>query len=310
MFLFIFFIGCSSVSNVKDATVNAAKTTVDYTTKLIPYMAGPDDGMVRKVAVIPFENETVFKQLSLEKVFQNTIVQYFSESCSGIHLLFPETPGFPEPLKGIQSQSSAAYDNLMLVQTGRQSGLNAVLTGKIVNLSLSKKDEGILWFRETKEQLRIQCYLKIIDMETGAKIFDDQFVHEIDNIEPEEIQAFKDGQPAIFASIAKDIEKLAKNMAQKMCTAVLAQPWTGYIASVVNERAFLPFGKSSGIKESTILDSYDTGEVVQNNAGEQFLLPGKKNGKIKVSQVEEDFSVGEIISGENIRAGNPVKLSK
>lgn len=306
----IYFSGCSTVSTVKDATVKAAKTTVNYTTKVIPYMGGPDQGIVRKVAVIPFENETIFKQLALETTFQNTMLQYISRSCQDIYLLFSDAPGFPEPFKAIKRRPAGDYDNLMLVQTGRQSGLNAILTGRIINLSLAKKDEGILWFRETKESLKIQLHVEVIEMETGSKVFDDRLIYEINDVAPEDIQAYKDGQPTLFPSIIKDMDKLAEDMAEKICTGILSQPWTVYVASVSDNRAFLPFGKKSGIKKGDILDAYNTGEVVENFAGQHFFLPGKKIGKIKISQVDEDFSTGDIVSGENIMAGSPVKISK
>ncbi len=304
------FTGCTSVTTVKDATVDAAKSTVNYTARLIPFMDYPDSEMVRKIAVLSFENETVFEQLSLEKVFQDTVTEYISESCPQIHLVLPDSPEFPESLKLPSRQLFGNSDNLAWVRAGRQSGLNAILTGKIVNLSLSKKDEGILWFRETREQLRIQFYIGVMDMETGAKIFDDMFVHDIKDIAPEEIQAYKEGRPSIFASVGKNIEKLGNNMAQAMCEAVLSQPWTGFVASVRNERVYLPFGKISGIKKNTLLDAYDAGEIIENYAGQRFILPGKKIAEIKITHVEKDFSMGEIISGENVQPGYPVKTAR
>lgn len=304
------FIGCSTVSNVKEATIKTAKNTAHHTTRIIPFVGASNDGMIRKVAVVSFDNETVLKQLSLEETLQNTIVQYFSDSCPSVQLLFPGTPGFPEPLKLIKSQPLETFDNLTIVKTGRQSGMNAIMTGRIVNVSTSREEKGILWFRKTKEKLQVQFYLEVMDMETGAKIFDARFVHEIDGLDPQQIQSFRDGQPTISTSITREIDELGQDMARKMCRAILSQPWTGFIASVENQQAFLPFGKSSGIEKGKILNTFDTGEVIENFAGQQFILPGKKIGKIRISRVEENFSTGEIISGENIRPGNSVKLSK
>lgn len=304
------FNGCATVSNVKDATVKTAKNTAHHTTRIVPFLGVPNDGMIRKVAVISVKNETVFKQLSLEETFQNTIVQYFSESCPSVRLLFPDNPGFPEPLKLIQSQPWETFDNLTIVKAGRQSGVNAIMTGKIVNLSTSSEDKGILWFRKTREKLQIQFYLEVMDMETGAKIFDARFIHEIDGLDPQEIQSFRDGQPIISTSVTREMDELGQDMARRMCRAILSQPWSGYIASVENQQVFLPFGKSSGIEKGKILDTFDTGEVIENFAGQQFVMPGKKIGKIRISRVEENFSTAEIISGENIRSGNSVKLSK
>jgi hypothetical protein len=312
MFVFLIisvcFTGCSTVTDVKDATVKATKATVNATTKIVPYMGGPDSGIIRTVALIPFENETIFKQLALERVFEGMIVKYISESCSGVRLLIPGSPDFPESLKA--ATSSADLDNLTMADKGREVGLTAIITGGILNLSLAQEDDGILWFRETKEKLQTQLSLEVLDVETGAKIFDDRFIYEIKDMAPEEIQAFKTGQPALFASMSENLDKLAKDMAPKICNAIMAQPWTGYVASVDGNQVYLSFGKTIGIKSDEVLEVHDHGKVVENLSGQRFILPGKKIGEIRISQMEDKFSTGEILSGENIQVGNPVKKKK
>jgi hypothetical protein len=308
LFILVFFTGCSTITDVKDTTVKATKATVDATTKLIPYVGSPDSHIIRRVSVIPFENTTIFKQLPLEKVFENMIVQYLSESCSGIQLVTQVSPDFPESLKPVAS--SSAFDNLTMVKKGREAGLNAIITGGIFNLSLDKEDEGILWFRKTEDRLQLQFFLEVFDMESGAKIFDNHFIHEIKNMAPEEIQAFKVAQPALFASISQNLDKLAKDIAPKICDAIVTQPWTGYVASVDDNQVFLPFGTSIGIKKGEYLEIHDGGQVVENFTGQQFILHGKKIGEIKITRIEEKSSTGEIISGKDIQAGNLVKYKK
>jgi hypothetical protein len=308
LFVSVFFTGCSTMTDVKDTTVKATKATVTATTKYIPYVGGPDSDIIRRVSLIQFENTTIFKQLPLEKVFENMIVQYISESCSGIRLVVQGSPDFPESLTPVPSP--AVIDNMTMVEKGREAGLNAIITGGILNLSLDQEDEGILWFRKTQDRLQLQFYIEVFDMESGAKIFDNHFVHEIKDMAPEEIQAFKTAQPAIFTSISENLNKLAKDIAPTICNAIMAQPWTGYVASVDDNQVFLPFGKSIGIKNGEILEIHDGGQVVENFKGQRFILRGKKIGEIKVTRIEEKSSIGEIISGKNIQAGNLVKYKR
>jgi hypothetical protein len=302
------FVGCSTVSGVKDATVKATKATVSATTKIVPYMGGPDSTIVRKVALIPFKNETIFEKLTLEKVFEGLIVKYISESCSQVRLMVPGSSDFPDSLVAVALSTDS--DNLAMAEKGKESGLNAIITGGVLNLSLAQEDEGILWLRETKERLLVQFSLQVFDTETGAKIFDDRFIHEIKDMAPEEIQAFKTGQPALFASVTENLEKLAKDIAPNICNAIMSQPWTGYVASVENNRVYLSFGKTIGIKSDEVLEVHDNGQVVENLSGQRFLLPGKKIGEIRITQMEDKFSTGEIISGEKIQEGNPVKTKR
>lgn len=308
LFVSVCFTGCSTVTGVKDATVKATKATVNATTKIVPYMGGPDSGIIRTVSLIPFKNETIFEKLALEKVFEGMITKYISESCSGVRLLDPGSPGFPESLKAVTS--SAGLDNLTMADKGREAGLNAIITGGILNLSLAQEDEGILWFRETKERLQIQISMEVLDVETGAKIFDDRFIHEIIDMAPEEIQAFKTGKPALFATLTENLEKLAKDIAPNICNAIMSQSWTGYVASVDGNQVYLSFGKTIGIKSDEVLEVHDHGKVVENVSGQRFILPGKKIGEIRITKMEDKFSTGEIISGENILVGNPVKFKR
>jgi len=312
MFVFLVvsvcFTGCSTFTGVKDVTVKATKATVNATTKIVPYMGGPDSGIIRTVSLIPFKNETIFQQLALERVFEGMIVKYISESCSEIRLLVTGGADFPESLKAVTASSD--LDNLTMADKGREGGLAAIITGGVLNLSLAQEDEGILWFRETKEKLQTQFFLEVLDVETGAKIFDDRFVHEIINMAPDEIQAFKIGQPALFASISENLDKLAKDIAPEICNAIMAQPWTGYVVSVDGNQVYLSFGNSIGIKSGDVLEVHDHGQVVENLSGQRFILPGGKIGEIRISQMEDKFSTGEILSGENIQVGNPVKFKR
>jgi hypothetical protein len=302
------FTGCSTVTGVKDATVKATKATVNATTKILPYMGGPDSGIIRTVSLIHFKNETIFEQLALERVLEDMIVKYISESCSDVRLLVSDSPDFPESLKAVTS--SVYPDNLTMMEKGREAGLTGIITGGISNLNLAEEDEGILWFRERKEKLQAQFFLEVLDMETGAKIFDERFIHEIIDMAPEEIEAFKTGKPALFDSISGNLDMLAKEIAPKICNAIMAHPWTGYVASVDDNRVYLSFGKSIGIKSDDVLEVHDNGKVVENLKEQRFILPGEKIGEIRILQMEDKISSGEIISGENIQAGNPVKIKR
>lgn len=302
----LIFTGCSKVNDVKDATVWATRATVDATTKIVPYAGGPDSGIVRTLALVRFRNETIYEQLPMEKAFEDMVVKYLSESCSEIRLLVNDNPDFPEFLKG--APSSSPFDHMTMIEKGREAGLNAILTGGILNLSLAQEDKGILWFRETKEKLNIQIILEAFDTETGAKIFDERFVYEVSDMVPEEIEAFRTGKPALFATVTENLDKIAREMAYKICNALMALPWTGYVASSDNNQTFLSFGNNIGIEPGDILEVYDSGKVVENVKGEKFIQPGTKIGEIRITQMEEKISIGEIISGGNIQAGNPVKM--
>ena len=299
-------VGCSTVSDVSKATVEVAKGAVEY----IPYVGGPQVRFKRKAVVIPFENDTIFREFPVNRAFQDLIVHHFSESCPHLLLVLPGDENFPESLSSVPRGETGRPDTMALVENGRQFGANAIIAGGVLNLTLTEKEEGILWFREKEEHLRIQFSVEMFDTETGTKIFDDRFVHEIEDLEPEEIQAYKAGRPELFETVQEEIDELAENMADKMCEAVVDLPWAGFVASVVDNKAFLSFGADIGAKAGDVLDVYEKGEIIENYFKEKFIAPGKKAGQIELMQVDGDISVGRIPPEAKVEAGSTVKFPK
>ena len=298
------FTGCSTVSHVSKATVEAAKDAVEY----IPYVGGPQVRFKRKAVLAPFENDTIFREFPVNKAFQDLIVRHFSESCPHLILVLPDDANFPESLSVAPKNETGRPDTMALVENGRQFGVNAIIAGGVLNLTLTEKEEGILWFREKEEHLRMQFSVEMFDTETGTKIFDDRFVHEIEDLEPEEIQAYKAGRPELFETVQEEIDELAEKMADKMCEAVVDLPWTGFVVSVVDNKAFLSFGADIGAKAGDVLDVFEKGEIIENYFKEKFIAPGKKIGQLELIQVDEDISVGRIPSEVKVDAGSTVKF--
>ncbi len=123
--------------------------------------------------------------------------------------------------------------------------------------------------------------MEVYDTETGAKLFDDLYIHEINKMEPEEIEAYKAGKPAIFESIKEEIGELAEDMVRQMCEAMTSCPWTGYVASAVDNRVFISSGSSVGLKMVDVLDVHDRGEVIEKFAGKKVLYAKRQDRRDK-----------------------------
>mgnify|MGYP006294804191 CR=1 FL=1 len=235
------------------------------------------------------------------------MLENISADCDGVKLVSSDSTGFPETLLNPPKLPSGKIDNLALAEVGRKLGLNAIVSGQVVNIAMTREQEGILWFRDLEDRLRIQFHIAVFDTETATKLFSRQFVHQRE-LEPQEAEAIKSGSPALFSILSESIGEITEDLADDICAAILNQPWAGYVVSVQPDRVTLSFGSDIGVRTGDKFEVHEMGEVIEGVDGHQFILPGKKIGEITITATESGFSEAEIVSGEGIRSGAVVRF--
>ncbi|MBW2449337.1 MAG: hypothetical protein JRE92_02780, partial [Deltaproteobacteria bacterium] len=143
---------------------------------------------------------------------------------------------------------------------------------------------------------------EVFDTETGAKLLDESFVNEIevDEVDLESIHADK-RMNAIIANEA--FEAIADEMGEKICNAIVFQPWKGFIASIDSKKVYLNFGKNIDLKIGDLFEVFDSSSIFEGLEGHRFFKPGFKTGEIKITAVYADTSEAILVSGHDIRSG-------
>jgi len=129
--------GCAAVDNIKERTKEAVIG--------IPV---PGKHLTKKVGIVLFANKTPIPVKAFEENFYDFLYGRISKECSDIHFVKPDDTNYPDYLAKLSEQTSGRIDNLNLAKAGRHFGLNAVVTGSIVDISGSVEEKGILWFKQ------------------------------------------------------------------------------------------------------------------------------------------------------------------
>ncbi|MBN1930883.1 MAG: hypothetical protein JW786_04655 [Desulfobacterales bacterium] len=264
--------------------------------------------MKKKVAIVPFENQTLFIGQNIEQNLQKALVETIKKGTPDLLLIKPGDEGYPDALFEIPKHEWGQIDNFALAKIGRQLGLNAIITGALINISGEKKNGGILWFNDTCKIIRLQTVIEIYDTETAAKLLDESFVHEfkVDESDFKLIQTKKNVQSILELQVA--LKYLADIIGEKICGVVSQPSCKGYIVSIINEKIVISSGKNIGLRSGDILEVHNCNKIIEGVNGERFFVPGIKTAEIKITAVYPDKAEAVTVSGGEIHEESSVWL--
>lgn len=267
----------------------------------------PAGDLKKKVGITFFENRTFGAVNNFEKTFHIKLSENIEKTCPDILIIKPGDTGYPDQMAVLPKLASERIDNLVLAKTGRRLGLNAIVTGSLMDISANKETRGILWFKNTYNFIRFQIVVEVYDAETGAKIFDDSFDDEI-QVDETDIDNLRTGNTNEIPALTEALLNASIPIGEKICDAVNIQPWKGYVFSSVEDKIIISSGKRSGLIIGDKLEVYDSGSIFEGKDGRKFFIPGLKIGEIKITALYPDKAEAALISGKNIKVGSTVKI--
>jgi len=288
-------IGCSTY-------YTARRTTKKITRDIMTY----NEDLNKSIAIIKFENQSYYTNDKIEELFQSKITETLQSACTKIHLILPGDERYPNPLKVPPRLSSGRIDNLKLVQVGRLYGLGAIATGSINNVSAYQEKRGLFWLRDDHTYLQVQIHLQVFDIETGAKLLDENRLEEVE-IEENDYRFIKEKRQVPIAELSEEVQLSATLLGEKICDALANQSWKSYVVSKEGDKVIISSGQNAGLQVGNRFDIYDTGKLVSGIGDERFLLPGKKVGVIQVTYIDVDKAETVVVKDEGIRPGDIVK---
>ena len=290
--------GCSTYSDVKKKTKRIIR---DY--------KAPDEDLKKRVGIALFKNKTPFVNKGLEENFVKDLVETIKTSCQDIIVLEPYDPGYPDYLVNLPRKTSGLIDNFDLAKTGRYLGLNAVVTGALIDISLHKKAQGMLWFKTVHDVVQVQVITEVYDTLTGAKLLDKSYIHEI-RLGDVFFDSMDRTSEISTQTINDALKFIAEDMGEQSCDAIVLQPWKGYITSTFAERVVISSGEKVGIAPGDIFEVYNCNGVLTGVKEQRFFVPGLKTGEIKITKVYPDRAEGVRFSGQNIAPGCSIRIKE
>ncbi len=297
LFSIVMIAGCSTYSSIKKSTK-----------KIVRDITASDD-IKKRIAISFFANHTFCTNQNLEELFQKNLAETINRACSDILLIKPGDAGCPEFLTRPLLREAGRLDNIALVKAGRRLGLNAIITGALIDIEVYKEKQGFLWFKDDRNFLRALISCEVYDIETGAKLFDESFDYDV-RIDESEFASIKSKKVKETAVLKNALEHIAEAMGEKICDTIGVLPWKGYVVSTANNRIIISAGKRAGLLRGDILEVYDSGKIIQGKDGLRFFLPGLKTGEIKITDVYPDKAHAASASGDAVKVGSSVRIKQ
>jgi hypothetical protein len=269
-------------------------------------LRAPDSDLKKRMAITLFENKTAFSDTEMQHRFFIDLTEKIMSSCPDVLLEKPGDSGYPDFLLRLPRKASGRIDNYNLATSGRRSGLNSIVTGALSDARIDKRKKGFWWWKDIHHYVQFQIVAEVYDTETGAKLLDESFMREME-IDESDLESTR-ANDEIKAYIKDDIFKtIAVDMGEKICNAVVLDPWTGYITSIVDDKIILSSGERVGIQPGDIFEVYSSTDTFEGVDGHRFFIPGLKTGEIEITAVYPDTAEAVRISGQDIRAGFTVR---
>jgi len=292
-------VNCSTVEKTK-------KTVAKTTQKIRRNIRFSDDDLQRLVAIVGFENRSVYRAKDFAQLFRRGIPEYLNNECDDVTVPNLGNTEDVERFTGLPMLKSGRVDNFALATIGRRLGLNAVVTGSLNDVGLISETEGLI-FKDTLHSIQVLVSVEVYDTETGTKIFDESFNRKVE-IEELDYDLIRSEEKLILPDLNETISDLLAEMGERICWAIEDQPWNGFVTAFADGKVILSAGDAAGLKPGDVLEVFDNSRILKGRDGQQFFVHGKKIGEIRIVAVKPDRSEAAVVSDNGIKTGSSVRV--
>jgi hypothetical protein len=265
-------------------------------------------GVKKKIALLPFFNESPFESEDLEVNATEELRMELSRS--GEFIIDPSSA----KLFG-QSKEIYVGGGMKLVQMTRQAkiaGINFIVFGRVIDARVREKSDEIGIVRQTKSYTESKVEVRVFDVNAGKEIYTetlngyaDDSTYRFFAADREDYLTYRRDllRYAVRVSVRKSIPKIIE-LASKL-------DWVGRVAKIIGSKVYLNAGRESGINIGDILKIITEGTEIYDP--ETGALIGMSKGDMKgtievVDYFGTDGSIAILHSGGQVLEGDFVQL--
>lgn len=266
-------------------------------------------GVCNKIMLfLPFENSVQWLSIDLDASFAPKLRDAILKEYGRVRILLPEDPNFPVRFNRMPRPTEGDLNSADLAASGRASGINMVLSGRLVSIRHDTEDRGMFWFAKVAHLARVQMEITVYHTGTGAKLLSRTVFQDID-ISEAEASLINTGEMPNATVLPEALTDIAETMGKNICNVISRIPWEGYVTGVEGDRVILSAGEACGLKKGMALRVYGAHEVDGKDGGAGFIVPGKSTGTITVTTIHADHCEAVLKDGGPILPGNIVRIN-
>ncbi|MCK6595202.1 MAG: hypothetical protein L6Q33_08395 [Bacteriovoracaceae bacterium] len=266
------------------------------------------NGVKKKIALLPFFNESPFESEDLEVNATEELRVELSRT--GEFIIDPAS----QKLFGT-SKEIYVGGGLKFTQLARQAkiaGINFVIFGRVIDARVREKSDEIGLVRQTKAYTESKVEVRVFDVNAGKEIFtetllgyaDDSTYRFFANDREEHLQYRRELlRYAVRIAVRKSVPKIT-DLASKL-------DWVGRVAKIIGNKIYINAGRESGINIGDILKIITEGQEIYDP--ETGALIGMSKGDMKgtieiIDYFGDDGTIAILHSGGQVLEGDFVQL--
>ncbi|MCB0349297.1 MAG: hypothetical protein KDD37_10715 [Bdellovibrionales bacterium] len=284
------------------------KTRNDVRHVVTPHGQQVDDGVKKRIVILPFEDQDTSHPESVKTDARNFLIR---ELMRTNRVVVVDNNDLPQDLEKYKKDGS--YDLAAIANMARGLDLAAFIQGNIVELQAMKLGDQVGVFRNVKAKMQATVELKVTSAKNATLLVEErrtaiaeadvQVVGKVDMTaraleqEPElSRKAIEQALGMVMVSVLRSMDKIS---------------WEGRVALVKGDRIYINAGKISGIQLGDILRVSDKGDEIFDPENGRLigLAPGRTKGTIEViNYFGKDGAISIIHSGGGFLENDKVEL--